>query len=122
MDLNHRPPGPEPENQKFISAAPGVAYGIAGHLFPLLNWTEDGRIRAQRLTNSGPRSSPQRVAGMVRRAYADASVAFATLRLTEHGTVRFAKGAPAPLEPQRVKGLKVQDVTRVFWLRGTRSW
>jgi pimeloyl-ACP methyl ester carboxylesterase len=31
-----------PENQKFISAAPGVAYGIAGHLFPLLNWTEVG--------------------------------------------------------------------------------
>ena len=43
MDLNHRPPGPELENQKFISAAPGVAYGIAGHLFPLLNWTEVGR-------------------------------------------------------------------------------
>jgi hypothetical protein len=37
MDLNLRPAGPEPENQKFISAA-SVAYGIAGHLFPLLNW------------------------------------------------------------------------------------
>ena|SRR5215472_8796897 len=43
MDLNHRPPGPELENQKFISAASGVAYGIAGHLFPLMNWTEVGR-------------------------------------------------------------------------------
>src|SRR5690348_17060256 len=43
MDLNHQPPGPELENQKSISGAPGVAYGIAGHLFPLLNWTEVGR-------------------------------------------------------------------------------
>jgi len=43
MDLNHRPPGPEPEYQKIISAASGVAYGIAGHLFPLLKWTEVGR-------------------------------------------------------------------------------
>ena len=32
------------------------------------------------------------------------------------------RGLPPLLEPQRVKGLKVQDVTRVFWLRGTRSW
>src|SRR6516225_3543260 len=42
MDLNHRPPGPEEESQKFISAASGVAYGIADHLFPLLNWTDVG--------------------------------------------------------------------------------
>jgi len=48
-DLNLRPPGPEPENLKFISAASGVAYGIAGHLFPLLNWTEVGRIRAAQI-------------------------------------------------------------------------
>jgi hypothetical protein len=101
MDLNHRPPGPEPENQKFISAAPGVAYGIAGHLFPLLNWTEDGRIRAQRLTNSGPRSSPQRVAGMVRRAYADASVAFATLRLTAGGYKTLSAAFGVAYEPYR---------------------
>ena len=33
MDLNHQPPGPEPEWQKFISAASGVAYRIARHLF-----------------------------------------------------------------------------------------
>src|SRR5215469_9149255 len=42
MDLNHRSPGPELENKKSISAAPGVAYGIAGHLFPLLNWVAVG--------------------------------------------------------------------------------
>ena len=42
MDLNHRPPGPEKESQNLISAAPGVAYGITDHLFPLLNWTDVG--------------------------------------------------------------------------------
>jgi len=31
-------------------------------------------------------------------------------------------GVPAPLEPKRGKGLKVQDVTRVFWPRGTLRW
>src|SRR5207253_7299886 len=45
----HWPVNPEPENLKFISAASGVAYGIAGHLFPLLNWTEVGRIRAAQI-------------------------------------------------------------------------
>src|ERR1700677_734930 len=35
---------------------------------------------------------------------------------------RFAKGARAPLEPPRGKGLKVQDETRMFWPRGTRRW
>jgi hypothetical protein len=96
LDRAPQKSGPELENQKFISAAPGVAYEIAGHLFPLLNWTEVGRkFVPQRLTNGGPRSSPQRVAGMARRAYADPSghereneylgdviEAFATLRLT----------------------------------------
>ena len=42
MDLNHRPPGPEKESQNLISAAPGVAYGITDHLFPLLSWTDVG--------------------------------------------------------------------------------
>src|SRR5437868_15506958 len=32
------------------------------------------------------------------------------------------QGARAPLEPKRGKGLKVQDVTRVFWPRGTLRW
>jgi hypothetical protein len=50
-------------------------------------------------------------------------------RPSRHGQIashsnlnRFAKGARAPLEPQRGKGLKVQDVTRVFWPRGTLRW
>jgi hypothetical protein len=47
-------------------------------------------------------------------------------RPSRHGQIashsnlnRFAKGARAPLEPKRGKGLKVQDITRVFWPRGT---
>jgi len=36
MDLNHRPPGPEPRQQEILSALSGVASGQGPDFLPLL--------------------------------------------------------------------------------------